>query len=145
MASRPAIRQVLLDTGPLVALLRRNDIHHDACANALRVIRPPLLTCWPVVTEAAWRLRDLPRSLQRLYAGPKDGVLRVLSLPDDALTSIGAMAKRYRNLRPQLADLALVHLAEEHDIDTIFTLDRRDFSTFRRRRSKAFRFLPERL
>ena len=136
-------RRVLLDTGPLVALLRRNDIHHQSCVDALRTIRPPMLTCWPVLTEAAWLLRDLPRALQRLYAGPRDGVFQVLPIPDEALRPIGAMAKRYRNLGPQLADLALVYLAEQHEIDTIFTLDRRDFFVLRTRAAKGFRLLPD--
>lgn len=136
-------QRVLLHTGPLVAMLRCNDIHHQACVETLRAIRPPLLTCWPVVTEAAWLLKDLPRALQRLYAGAHEGVFQILPLPEEALEPIAAMAQRYRNLKPQLANLALVYLAQQHDIDTIFTLDRRDFFVLRSRKSKAFRLLPE--
>lgn len=137
--------RVLVDTGPLVALLRRNDIHHQVCVETLCKIRPPLLTCWPVLTEAAWLLRDLPRALQRLYDGPQMGVFRVLTLPEGSLESIAEMARKYRSLRPQLTDLALVHLAEQEAIDAIFTLDRRGFTVLRGKRGKAFRLLPESL
>ncbi len=36
--------------------------------------------------------------------------------------------KRYENIRPQLADATLLYLADRDGIDTIFTLDQRDFS-----------------
>jgi len=145
VSEAPLTGCALVDTGPLVALLRRNDIHHQVCVDTLRTIRPPLLTCWPVLTEAAWLLRDLPRALQRLYAGPQTGVFRVLTLPEESLESFAEMTRKYRSLRPQLADLALVHLAEHEEIDAIFTLDRRDFTVLRDKRGKAFRLLPESL
>jgi len=49
----------------------------------------------------------------------------------------------YANLRPQLADAALVYLANRDDIDTIFTLDRRDFSVYRSAKNRPFRIVPE--
>jgi hypothetical protein len=143
VSEAPLEARVLVDTGPLVALLRRNDIHHRVCTQTLRTIRPPLWTCWPVLTEAAWLLRDLPRALDRLYAGPRTGVYRVLPLPEESLESIAEMARKFRSLRPQLTDLALVHLAEREGIGAIFTLDRRDFSVLRTKRGKPFRLLPE--
>jgi hypothetical protein len=96
-----------------------------------------------VITEAAWLLNDLPRALAKLYGGPQSGVFQLLPLGDDALHAISALAKQYRGLRPQLADLALLHLAEREQIDTIFTLDRRDFTAFRRQGRGAFRLLPQ--
>ena len=51
--------------------------------------------------------------------------------------------RRYQGIRPQLADAAIVYLAEREGIDTIFTLDRRDFSVYRSARKRPFRILPE--
>ena len=137
--------RVLVDTGPLVALLRRNDVHHQLCRETMRTIRPPLITCWPVLTEAAWLLRDRSRALAQLYAGAKTGVFQLVSLDEHCLESIAALASQYQGLRPQLADLALLHLAEREGIETIFTLDRRDFTAFKLKDRKTLRLLPESL
>jgi predicted nucleic acid-binding protein len=56
--------------------------------------------------------------------------------------AIADVMKEYQDIRPQLADAALVHLAKREGIDTIFTLDRRDFSVHRSANKRAFRILP---
>ena len=53
-------RRVLLDTGPLVALLAENDATIADASKPSPALSPPLLTCWPVLTEAAWLLRTRP-------------------------------------------------------------------------------------
>ena len=47
---------VLIDTGPLVAYFNKRDAYNAQCANVLNEIAPPLYTCWPVLTEAAYLL-----------------------------------------------------------------------------------------
>lgn len=123
------LRNVLLDTGPLVAIYCESDQHHPRCAEALKRIVPPMLTTWPVLTEAAWILRDEPAGLDRLFE-PRN-LFTVVHQDDTALSRIRTIAKRYRALKPQLADLSLVRVAEEQELVTIFTLDRRDFTVYR--------------
>jgi hypothetical protein len=50
--------------------------------------------------------------------------------------------KKHRSLKPDLADLALVHIAHREDLQTIFTLERRDFSVYRDGQGKPFRLIP---
>ncbi len=141
--SQIVAERILLDTGPLVAILSREDTYHEICLEALREMSGPLYSCWPVITEAAWLLRHSPRAIQQLLGGVDAGFLELLPLAGAEATAIAALIKRYESIRPQLADAALVYLAARERIDTIFTLDRRDFSIYRTGRRRSFRILPE--
>ena len=136
------MKKVLVDTGPLVAILSRNDQYHEICVQTLKDIPGPLLTCWPVVTEAAWLLRNYPRATQRLLSSIGDGYVHLLALADPEATKIAEIMKKYETIKPQLADAALVYLADRENISTILTLYQRDFSVYRSARKRAFRVLP---
>jgi uncharacterized protein len=135
--------RVLVDTGPLVAILSRNDQYHKACVEALRHLPAPLLYCWPVITEAAWLLRAYPRAVEQLLGSVGGGFLDLLPVAGEEAKAIVPLLKRYQSIRPQLADAALVYLAGRENINTIFTLDRRDFAVYRSSRKTAFHIVPE--
>jgi predicted nucleic acid-binding protein len=136
-------RRILLDTGPLVALLARNDARHRLCVDTLAALPPPLYTCWPVLTEAAWLLRKQHRPIDRIVGAHAAGMFELLRLEGGDLAEIAVIMRRYEDAGLQLADAALVHLAEREDIRTVFTLDRRDFSIVRLKRNRALSLLPE--
>ena len=136
------MKRILVDTGPLVAILSRNDEHHRACVEALRQMPSPLLSCWPVITEAAWLLRASPRAVQQLLRSIDGSFLELLPLAGAEADAIATLMSQYEDMRPQLADLALVHLAMREQIETIFTLDQRDFSLYRPGHRRRFRILP---
>lgn len=137
------MRRVLVDTGPLVAILSKSDEHHQSCVEALRVMPGPLFSCWPVITEAAWLLRKSSRAVQQLLRSLDSGFVELLPLGSADAGGLADIMKKYASLRPQLADAALVYLAGRDGIETIFTLDRRDFSVYRSARKRPFRILPE--
>ena len=136
------IARVLLDTGPLVALLDGNDFWHEACTEQLRDIALPMLTSWPVLAEADWLLRSHPQAVQHMLQWVHSEMITLLPIGEEAMPRIGAFLRKYR--KTQIADASLVYLAEEYDTNTVFTLDRRDFATYRFGRSRSFRILPER-
>lgn len=133
---------ILVDTGPLVAITSERDQHHQICVEQLRQLQPPLLTCWPVITEAAWLLRHHGSAVGRLLGSFDVGLLRMLVLDESAPRWLARFLKRYRRLGAQLADGALVYLADREGIDTVFTLDRRDFSVYRLSDGRSLRTLP---
>lgn len=133
---------VLLDTGPLVAILSASDTHHNICVDQLRLVKGPLVTCWPVVTEAAWLLRGDHAGIAALMSGLERGPFTLAALTAPDIAPIGAILTKYRDLGLQLADAAIIHLANREGLDDIFTLDRRDFSVVRKARGKKFRLLP---
>ena len=132
-----------MDTGPLVAILSPEDEHHDICVNTLRQMPGPLLSCWPVITEAAWLLRTSPRAVRQLLGSIDGSFLELLPLAGAEAEAVAAVMKQYEDIRPQLADAALVYLATRERIETIFTLDQRDFSIYRPGRKRTFRIVPE--
>jgi Predicted nucleic acid-binding protein, contains PIN domain len=137
------MRRVLADTGPIVAILSRRDQHHRTCVEALHDLPGPLFTCWPVITEAAWLLRRDTTAVQKLIASLDTGFLELLPLATGDAKPIAAILKKYSSIKIQLADAALVHLAERDGLHTIFTLDQRDFSVYRLPKGRSFRIIPE--
>ena len=134
---------VLADTGPLVAIISPADQHHELCTNTLRSLPAPLLSCWPVITEAAWLLRDNPRGFETLLESFQKGFVDLLSVSAAEVQGVLAIMRRYSSLRPQLADAMLVYLAGREKINTIFTLDRRDYSVYRSPNRAGFQLVPE--
>ena len=136
------MRRVLADTGPLVAILSPHDHNHDLCVSVWKELQSPLLTCWPAITEAAWLMRDTPKAIKQLLDSIQDGILEVLTFSGAEAGKISEILERYESLRPQFADATLVYLAHRENIETIFTLDRRDFFVYRTARKKSFQLIP---
>ena len=136
------MRRVLVDAGPLVALVSARDQHHQTCKEFLDSLRPPLITFWPALTEAAWLLRNRSRALFKLLECCAGGLFLPLELDPEAPAWIAAFLRRYERLEAQLADAALVYLAEREKIDTVFTFDRRDFSVYRLSSGRSLKLLP---
>ncbi len=65
-------RAVLIDAGPLVAIVSRRDAHHQDCVAELAGLPTPLLTCWPVLTVALWLVRNNPDAVAGIFRGFAD-------------------------------------------------------------------------
>ena len=88
------MRRVLVDTGPLVAILSRSDEHHQTCVDVLRTLPAPLFSCWPVITEAVWLLRSHPAAPQKLLGSIGEGFLALLPLASSEAKGIAQVMKR---------------------------------------------------
>ena len=134
--------RILIDAGPIVAILAQADAAHEDCITKSREYAPPFFTSWAVLAEAAWLLRGIPDGIPQLMDLLSRGLIVCQSLDVDAATTIADLARTYADLRPDLADLTLIYLAGRDGIETVFTLDRRDFTVYRDRRGQAFRLVP---
>src|SRR5207247_8002002 len=103
----------------------------------IRSLRTPLLTCWPVLAEAAWLLRTQPILVRSLLRAVETAELQLATLDHRDVPGITRIMEKYQNLSTQLADSALLHLAEREGITTVFTLDRRDFWVYRPSRNRT--------
>ena len=136
------MRAVLVDTGPLVALLNRNDDHHEEIVAALRGIRDPLLTVWPVMVEAMYLLSYSWEAQKALWEILETGVVQLLDLDETDVPEMKRLMEKYRDLPMDMADASLVHVAAREDIRRVLTLDTRDFSVYRLPRKGSFTLLP---
>ncbi|MBX9787445.1 MAG: PIN domain-containing protein [Pirellulales bacterium] len=133
---------MLVDAGPLVALLSDADAAHVSCTTTAQTLRLPMLTTWLVLAEAAWLLRRAPEGVERLLQLLSGGVIVCPAFDEHAPDWMVSCLRKYASLRPQLADVSLLYLAEREGIATVFTLDRRDFTVFRGDGGKAFNLVP---
>ena len=134
---------VLIDTGPLLAFRAAGLEHHDWVCEQWKRLRPPLLTCEPVLTEAAFLLKREGRETDPLLALLERGVLRVGLEIEDQLADLRMLMRRYRDHPMSLADACLVRLAELHAGSVVFTFDSR-FRVYRRNGNKVIPVLtPE--
>jgi uncharacterized protein len=126
----------LLDTGPLVSFLASGLRHHAWACEQWKLLRPPLLTCEPVLTEAAFLLKREGREADAIFALLERGVIRVAINVQDEQADLRALMHRYRNKPMSLADACLVRLAELHAGGEVLTLDS-DFRIYRRHGNKV--------
>ena len=133
---------IVVDTGPVVALLDADEAHHDWARRQFDSLAPPLLTCEAVISETAFLL-------QRVGADPsfpvtlvERGVLQVIPVLDtgnDAL-AVSRLIRRYRDVPMSFADACLVKLVERTDRGSIMTLDS-DFHIYRQARRRVIPLL----
>ncbi len=127
---------ILVDTGPFVALFDPLDGSHARCRSILREIREPLVTTTPVLTECFHMLSPESRGSDNLRRFVRQGGVTLFFLDTTSLTRAFELMGQYGDRPMDLADASLVAAAEALSVRKIFTLDRADFSTYRRRRGR---------
>ena len=121
--------------------IRSNDVNYERCVRIAETITGPLVTCWPVLTEAAYLLRYDVRHVIALLRYISLGEVELADLPPKASDWAIDFFSRYSDHEPQLADAMLIYLAEQEELADVFTLDRRDFSIYRLTDGRALNIL----
>ena len=123
----------IADTGFLVAFANRTDRHHAWAVRVAEGLTEPLLTCEAVLAEAAFHLQSVGLVLAMLREG-----LIALSFDCRAhLSQLDALARRYSDRPPDLADLCLIRMSELHPHHSVVTVDRKDFRVYRRNKRET--------
>ncbi len=118
----------IADTGFLVAFANRNDRYHDWAVSIAEGVTEPLLTCEPVLAEAAFHLQ----SVSLVLAMVGEGLIDLSFDCRENLPQLAALASRYADRHPDLADLCLIRMSELHPKHSVVTVDREDFRVYRR-------------
>jgi predicted nucleic acid-binding protein len=135
------VKPVLLDTGVIVALLDRSEKLHEACAEAVRELEAPLITCEAVIAESCYLLRKLAGAAGAVIDNVAAGIFQIPFQLSQEAAGVKQILRKYRDRQIDLADACLIRLADEFGTADILTLDR-DFAVYRWGRNKAFRMLP---
>lgn len=139
-----ASEAVLVDTGAFAALFDPTDPYHNACVAAAKALPVgKTYTCWPVITETAYLLRHHHQRRDELLRAMVKEEFVLLSLESDDLVNMQDIFDKYHDQDVDLADAALVQLADREGIDVVFTIDRRHFCVFRQHNGNPFRLLPD--
>ena len=129
----------ICDTGPLVAYLNRNDPYHAWAVALMKQVRPPMLTCEPVLTEAAYFLREDGVEVDPLFQLLERDALRLDFEMSTHWRRMRILMARYGHM--DLADAAIVAMSESHSRCQVLTVDRNDFSIYRRNDRQAINFI----
>ena len=135
------MKPVLLDTGVIVALLDRSERLHEACAEAVRELEAPLITCEAVTAESCYLLRKLAGAAEAVIDNVAAGIFQIPFQLSQEAAGVKQILRKYRDRQIDLADACLIRLADEFGTADILTLDR-DFAVYRWGRNRAFRMLP---
>ena len=135
---------IVVDTGPIVALINDRDDHHDRCATFLAHEPGPLLLPTTVFTEVcmlAERRRGVRAELA-LLADVRAGLFTLLETTSVDLDRIAELVETYADLPLDTVDASVIALAERLNLPAVATLDHRHFSIVRPRHVPAFTLLP---
>lgn len=144
-AQATALRPIVADSGPLLALFNRADRWHTPVLQWLETnSHVRLLTTWPVLTEVcallARRLSN-EAALNFLRWCQSGGVMldapTVDALPE-TLAQVLLISERFRDLPFDLADASVAEAAARLSIRHVLTIDS-DFDVYRDAKGKALR------
>jgi len=122
---------LIIDTGPIVALLNRADTWHEWTVERLTQSSPPLITCEAVLSEAFFILSSVRCGTERLSDAIRSGaILSRFDLAAQTAPVCGLLTK-YADVPMSLADACLVRMSELNPGLPILTLDS-DFRVYRR-------------
>jgi predicted nucleic acid-binding protein len=118
----------ILDAGPLIAALNREDQHHRWACDTLERLGPPFYTCSEALAEAA-ALTGQPAAIVEMV---QQGELVVAFSLTDQAAAVLSLLRKYGDRRMDLADACIVRMSELMRDSRVVTVDRADFSVYRR-------------
>lgn len=135
---------MIVDTGPLVAALDRDDKDHERCTELLATARGPLRVPGPVLTEVCYLLERHSGSVAEaaFLRALADGELELVPITTADLVRMAELVTTYADLPLGAVDASVLALAERLDDLDVATLDRRHFTILRPSRGRTLTLHP---
>lgn len=127
---------VIADTGPLVAILDRDDRDHAWAVREGRRLPPKMLSCEAVLSEVHFLTQDIPEAKDRVESWLADGRLELPFSVRDHHSLLHELMVRYASVPMSFADACLVRMSELWPEAPVFTLDS-DFRVYRRNKRQS--------
>jgi predicted nucleic acid-binding protein len=136
---------LVLDTGPIIALLDSSDPEHAACVAMVEDVRQDLVVPAPVLVEVDYWLQKLfgPAPWRTFVEDITEGAYRLHHVDETDLLRAAELEQTYESLQLGFVDAAVIATCERLGEPKVATLDRRDFSVVRPRHCDALRLLPD--
>jgi predicted nucleic acid-binding protein len=131
---------ILVDTSFLVSVYDKREPRNRQCMAVLASVHRPLATCEPVITEAMYHLRRIPKAQQAILESVQQSILEIPFRISDTAREAAELMVKYADTPADFADACLIHMADELDTGDILTLDS-DFVHYRWRRNRRFNML----
>ena len=121
-----------MDAGPLVAYFNADDQWHTWSVGALNNLGFPFRATELVVGEVCYFLRKYAQgaSMREFWELIESGDLQVCATLPDAAPRMKALMGKYDQM--DVADASLVVLSERYPRARLITIDRKDFTFYRR-------------
>ncbi len=134
---------IIVDTGFWLALADQKDTYHEAANRAFQTHNEPLITTWPVMTETCYLLlvRKGINAQLKFINNYTQNLFSVFDLEPVHGLKVEQLMQQYADLPMDLADASLVILAEHLGHGRIFSVDQRDFNTYRWKNTQPFQNL----
>ncbi|MGF1674493.1 MAG: type II toxin-antitoxin system VapC family toxin [Rivularia sp. (in: cyanobacteria)] len=131
---------IIVDTGFWLALIDQKDTYHQRAKQALKQYNETLITTWCVVTETCYLLltRKGVKAQTTFINSLDQELFTVFNLEIHHTSRITQLMEKYADLPMDLADASLVILAEHLGPGRIFSVDKRDFNTYRWKQNYPF-------
>jgi len=123
-------KQLIIDTGPLVAYLKKDERYHQWSVKNLSEINYPIFTCEAVISEACFLLRNIEGGKKSVLELLNRGLISIKFDLNSESAAIMKLLARYKNVPMSFADACLVRMTELFNNSTVMTLDN-DFGIYR--------------
>lgn len=129
-------QKVIVDAGPIVAFLNKQDQYHEWTKVQFAKMSPPLLTCEAVISESCFLLRHYENGALNVLTPLERKLLTIPFHLEDELIALKELLNKYNNIPMSLADGCLVRMTEKISDCVVFTLDS-DFKIYRKNDRKV--------
>ena len=133
---------VILDTGPWVALIDRSESRHKACVQWLRNFSGSLYSTEAVLTEVVYLLNFSIDAQTAALNFVIESVVQIIPLNIESTNRCRKLMLKYSDLPMDYADATVVSLANDLGTKDIVTFDRKDFNIYKFGRNKSFNIIP---